>query len=441
MQYQLRSNNEKEKNFNKHNRFTKRAQELEKYCTELTKSIDEEKSKMHSQLSKLELSKNIDNELTTNNDNDNELPKEFCSFRIAAYSLCFNAVRYNFVRISFSTKFVHYKLRNENEKNNELEKNFDTKSYNFRSQLQQQLPTVTFKKKKEQLDNLQNAANFYSAASKTKLQSRLGVQLQLQDADSALRGQLMRPLQRASTEACQEYRGFSLAASFRSRIDNQLPRQQLDRRALQQDSFQDSSLDRRALQQDNFPRQQLDRRDLPQDSFQDSSLADETFRRTTSETAASKTHFALATSQRAAWQISLEQPSFQRRTSSTELSEPERPALTTELAQLQTSSFQESSFELSFEEPSFIAQLCFKEASFTLLHGAQLSTAALRGGVLREELAVTLTSLSFRTLGLKLRQLTLERSLPPQSLALSEKRPRGQAYDLPGQVYDLPMLL
>ena len=177
MQYQLRNHNEKEKNFNKHNSFTKRAQELEKYCTELTKSIDDEKSKMHSQLSKLELSKNIDNELTTNNDNDNELPKEFCSFRIAAYSLCFND---NFVRISFSTKFVHYKLRSENEKNNELEKNFDNKPYNFRSQLQQQLPTVTFKKKKEQLDNLQNAANFYSAASKTKLQSRLGVQLQLQ---------------------------------------------------------------------------------------------------------------------------------------------------------------------------------------------------------------------------------------------------------------------
>ena len=121
-------------------------------------------------------------------------------------------------------------IRMRNEKNNELEKNFDNKPYNFRSQLQQQLSTVTFTKKKE------NAANFYSAASKTKLQSRLGVQL-LQDANSALRGQLMRPLQRASTEACQEYREFSLATRFRSRIDKQLPRKQLDRRDLQQDSF------------------------------------------------------------------------------------------------------------------------------------------------------------------------------------------------------------
>ena len=60
MQYQLRSNHEQEKNFNKHDNFTATVQELEKYCTELTKSIDEEKSKMQRQLSKLELSKNID---------------------------------------------------------------------------------------------------------------------------------------------------------------------------------------------------------------------------------------------------------------------------------------------------------------------------------------------------------------------------------------------
>ena len=161
---------------------------------------------MHKQLSKLQvpkldhqLSKNSTDELTTNNDNENEL--------------------------------VHY---------------------NFRSQFQQQFPTVTFKKKKEQLDNLQKAVNFYSAASKTKLQSRLGVQL-LQDADSALRGQLIRPLQRISAETCQEYSGFSLAARFRNRIDNQLPRKQLDRRDLQQDNFQDSSLAEESFRQATSP--------------------------------------------------------------------------------------------------------------------------------------------------------------------------------------------
>ena len=133
---------------------------------------------------------------------------------------------------------------------------------------------------------------------------------------------------------------------------------------------------KRRLSARQLPRQQLGRRDLQQSNFKESSL---------------ERHFALATSQSAAWQLSLEPPSFQRRTSSTALSELERttlhtelerPALTTELAQLQTSSFQESSFELSFEEPSFTAQLCFQEASISLLHGAQLSTAALRGGVI-----------------------------------------------------------
>ena len=157
-----------------------------------------------------------------------------------------------------------------------------------------QLPSR--RRRKKQLDNLQNAANFYSAASKTKLHNSLGVQLQLRDADSALRGQLMRPLQRASTEACQEYRGFSLAASFRSRIDNQLPRKQLDRRDLQQDSFQDSSSTEETFSKTaskttsarQLLRQQLGRRELQTGNFSDSSLEDETFTKATSETAAWK---------------------------------------------------------------------------------------------------------------------------------------------------------
>ena len=321
--------------------------------------------------------------------------------------------------------------------------------YNLRSQLQQQLPTATFKKTKEKLDNLHDAEilshqladykvdrNFYLATLKTKLHNSLGIQLQFRDADSALRGQLMRPLQRASTGTCQEYRGFSLAASFRSKIDNQLPRKQLDRRDLQQDSFQESNSTEETFRQATsqpatwqkrasdrqFLRQQLGRRDLHKGNFKDSSLEDETFSTTASKKAASQRHFALATSQRAAWQLSVEQPSFQRRTSSTELSEferttlhtelaeLERPALTTELTQLQTSSFQESNFELSFQEPSFTAQLCFDEASF-LLDGGRFRTSSRRGGVLETQLAstcMTLDSLSLpRPWWLKLRQLAL----------------------------------
>ena len=319
-----------------------------------------------------------------------------------------------------------------------LRRTLTTSPTTLGAQLQQHLPTVTFKKKKEQLDNLQNAANFYSAASKTKLHTSLGVQLQLRDADSTLRGQLIRPLQRASTEACQEYRGFSLAASFRSRIDSQLPRKQLDRRDLQQDSFQDSSSteetfsettsqtaawQKRASDRQLLP-QQLGRRDLHKGNFRDSSLEEETFSTAASKKAAWKRHFALATTQSAAWQLSLEQPSFQtrtsrieplelqRRTSSTELSELERtalhtelaelerPALTTALAQLETSSFEEGSSDLNFEEPSFIAQLCLYlglgEASS--LGGAQLRTAELQGGVLSR--ASPMHSLTLTSLGL-----------------------------------------
>ena len=263
--------NELQENFCSFKLGRNRARELEKYCTELRKKIDEEKSKMHRQLSKLELSKIDDNELPTNNDNKNESQEELCSFRLAASSLCFHAVHYIFFKISFSTKFVHNKLRNENE--NENEKKNELVKYNLRSQLQQQLPTVTFKKKKEQLDNLHDAeilsdqladfkvdSNFYLAASKIKLHNSLGVQL----------------------------------------LQQQLPGQQLDRRDPQQDNFSDSSLAEESFRQATSPtaagkkrpserqlhRQQVGRRDLQHSGFKESSLE--------------KAHFALATSKRTA---------------------------------------------------------------------------------------------------------------------------------------------
>ena len=125
----------------------------------------------------------------------------------------------------------------------------------------------------------------------------------------------------------------------------------------------------------------------------------------------------------------MEQPSFQRRTSSTELpelerttlhtelAELERPALTTELAQLQTSSFQESSLELSFEEPSFTAQLCFQEASFSLLTGSCSRTSRRRGGVLRGQLAYLH---QLELVHIRVAQASpayLRKELAPQSLA------------------------
>ena len=441
VQDQLRKQNIIATNFDKHNSFTKRAQELEKYCEELTKIDRRQKSKMHRQLSELQLpkldhqlSKNSADELTTNNDNENEL--------------------------------VHY---------------------NLRSPLQQQLPTVTFKKKKEQLDNLQNAANFYSAASKTKLQSRLGGQLHLQDADSALGGQLIRPSQRASTGAAQEYTGISLADSFRSRIDNlnfhirsldpmtfhirsldpmtfhvrsldpmsfhirsfdnsslstkaldsnnfsdtsfeeetfrqaisqkaawqkrasdrQLLRQQLRRRDLQngnfdqssleEETFEESSFDQSSLEEETFSKapskkaawhqrpserplqeEQLDRRDLQQDSFQDSSLTEEPFSKTTS--------------QKAAWQ---------KRASDRQLLRQQLGRRELQQGNFRDSSLEESSFEQSSFEDSSLQEETFSTAASKKAASERHFASAWQTGAWQ----LSLAELQTRTLTPELSQL------------------------------------
>ena len=247
MPYKLKSTNEKEKELGEHNNLHKWLRELENACAYIGK---------------------------------------FSSSQLRA----FHKVRHH---LNLSNRD-----RTKTNLDNELQTNLDNKPYNFRNQLQQQLSTVTFTKKKEKLDNYKVDMNFYSAASKTKLQSRLGVQLQLRDADSTLRDQLMRPLQRASTEACQEYSGFSLGASFRSRIDNQLPRTQLDteetfsKTASKTAAWQKRASDRQLLSQ------QLGRRELQTGNFSNSSLEEETFRKATSETAAWKTRLSAQQLQR-----------------------------------------------------------------------------------------------------------------------------------------------
>ena len=142
---------------------------------------------------------------------------------------------------------------NENEKYNEFVQ------YNFRSQFQQELSTDTLEQKKE----LQK--NFYLATSKTKLQSRLAVplQLQLQNADSAWKGQLIRPLPTASTATGQEYTGISLADSFRSRIDNlELPYPDLRPDDLPYPELRPHALPYPKFRQQQLGRQHLRRRQL-----------------------------------------------------------------------------------------------------------------------------------------------------------------------------------
>ena len=215
-------------------------------------------------------------------------------------------------------------------------------------------------------------------------------------------------------------RNFSQAASKHATLTKrplarQLRRHQLEEnlaensleKALDSNSFKDSNLTEETFSkapskkaawkkrpsEGQLQRQQLGRGDFQQGSFHDSSLDDETFSKAASKKTAWKRHFALATSQRAASQLSFEQPSFQRRTSTTELSELERtalhtelaeferPALTTEFAQLEARRFDENNFELS-------------KASL-LLGSGRLETNSRRGGVLRDSLpSLTFTSLS-----------------------------------------------
>ena len=181
--------------------------------------------------------------------------------QVGSYSLCSNSFSISSLSNNNfgNSSFTHSSLISRCFSTNLLKKN-EFEQYNFKNHLQQELSTVTFEKKKELQEN------FYLAASKPKLQSRLGVpiQLQLHDADSALRGQLIRPLQRASTGACQEYTGISLADSFRNRIDNQ----NFHIRSLDPMTFNIRSLDPRnfhirSLDPRNYHIRSLDPRNLP----------------------------------------------------------------------------------------------------------------------------------------------------------------------------------
>ena len=159
---------------------------------------------------------------------------------------------------------------------------------------------------------------------------------------------------------------------------------------------------------------------LDSNNFQDSSLTEETFSKTTSKTAAweqrpsarqlqrqqldeenfaesslngtlpsqlgrqqLERHFAFAASQTAAWQLSFEQPSFQTRTSTTELAQFERRVLTTELSQLERTALTTELAQLQLRklQRSNCEESTLREES--LFGGIWLRTARCQGGVLR----------------------------------------------------------
>ena len=153
--------------------------------------------------------------------------------------------------------------------------------------------------------------------------------------------------------------------------ESSLDESSLEKSSLEPSSFEDNSLEEETFSNRTFDSNSFQENSLKDSSFQEDSLADRSFQRPALPT-------ELAQLQRRTSPTELAE--LERTALHTELAELERPALTTELAPLQTSSFEESSFELSFQKPSFTAQLCLGEA--TSLGGAQQRTAELQGGVL-----------------------------------------------------------
>ena len=400
VQYQLGSDNNKEKNFDKHNNFHKWLRELEKYCEELTKSIDDGKSKVHSKFRSAQLAK------------------------------------------------VHYKLRNENEKNNELEKNFNntaarasTKQLSIElvgsisqtkgkdSSLTAASEAVLQRVPQIQLcrDSFQQMArqepfrtsSFQEAACSSSLSTKTLDSNNFQDSSlteetfSKTTSQTAAWQKRARTELqTSTFSDSSLAEeSFRQATsqtaawqkkpsERHLQRQQLGRRDLQHSSFKASSLEKAlclsTFEESSFEQSSFEENSLEDSSFQDSSLEDSSFSDNSLAT-------QLGTAQLSRTSRT-ELVQLQRRTLTTELSEPERtalhtelaelerPTLTTELAQLKTSSFGESSFDSldspASEKAASTAQLCFTEANFSfLLGGPSSKTSRRRGGVLNTQLA------------------------------------------------------
>ena len=185
----------------KYNKTFQWLRELEKYCEELTKIDRQQKAKVHSKFRKVQLAK------------------------------------------------VHYKLRNENEKNNELEKNFES---------------MIFKKKLVAL---------------------------LPDRHFALAA----PFRFFGYKAWKEFREASIEIIFYKmmrdkELRHQLRREQLDHKAFwsgsfkalrlssfEESSFADSSLEEETFEEGSFEQSSLEDSSFSDSSFEDSSLEENSF--------------------------------------------------------------------------------------------------------------------------------------------------------------------
>ena len=208
--------------------------------------------------------------------------------------------------------------------------------------------------------------------------------------------------------------------------ENSLEDSSFEENSLEDSSFEESILEDSSLEESSLEDSSLEKSSLEPSSFEDSSLEEETLsnssfdrnsfqERSLRDSSFPEDSLADKSFQRTASTTELAQ--LQRRTSSTELAELERTALHTELAQLERNSSREKALESPASSLELTtAQLCFSTASLSTLSGASFSTSRLRGGVLRSTAcllpSLTLTSLMPRPWWLKLRRWRKELAVP-----------------------------
>ena len=185
--------------------------------------------------------------------------------------------------------------------------------------------------------------------------------------------------------------------------------------SLQQSSFEENSFDKSSLDKSSFDKHSFTESSFNKSSFEESSFDTNNldkqnfYKSSLEESSLQPNSFEDSSSEDRSFQEdSLAKATFQRTALTPELSELERPALHTALHLEQPALKKAAS---SLELSASTAQLRFEEASFSTTGGSS-KTSSRRGGVLSSSLpfpSFTLLSLCPHILRLKLRQLAQEK--------------------------------
>ena len=424
---QLRSDNQNNKELDEQSvelpQLQQQRRELEKPLENLTKLHRQLRRKSAQQVQELQwklrkqnnIATNFDNELATNFANKIQLSGSASGQQLPSYS--------------FYIHILELKIDNPNLKNNELEmhnqklekKNLENKI--FKKKLVPLLPDRHFAL----------AASFQLFGYKAWKEFR-EASLEILFSKTTRDKELRHQLRRAQLDYKAFWSGSFKALCLSSFDDNSFADSSFTEETFKEGSFDDSSLQEETFSNNSLGEETFYDNSLEDSSFQDSSFEESSFaenrtaskraalQRTASKRAAlqrtensfeqlressfaensfEESSFAENREQLCFEESSLEEnsfekrrfsessfeenrfqdSSFQRRTSTPELSQLPRRALPTELAQLQRNGLTKaaSSFELT------TAQLCAKEASFSILSGASFFTSRRRGGVLNSK--------------------------------------------------------